>query len=27
MTGYQISPELWEKLSNIRTAVDPSKID
>ena len=26
MTGYQISPELWEKLSNIRTAVDPSKI-
>jgi propanediol dehydratase large subunit len=27
MTGYQISPELWEKLSKIRTAVDPSKID
>ena len=26
MTGYQISPELWTKLSNIRTAVDPSKI-
>ena len=27
MTGYQISPELWAKLSNIRTAVDPSKIN
>ena len=26
MTGYQISPELWEKLSDIRTAVDPAKL-
>ena len=26
MTGYQISPELWEKISDIRTAVDPAKL-
>jgi propanediol dehydratase large subunit len=26
MTGYQISPELWEKISDIRVAVDPSKL-
>ena len=26
MTGYQISPELWEKMSDIRTAVDPAKL-
>ena len=24
MTGYQISPERWEKMSNIRKAVDPA---
>ena len=26
MIGYQISPELWEKISDIRTAVDPAKL-
>ena len=26
MTGYQISPELWEKITDIRTAVDPAKL-
>ncbi len=25
-TGYQISPERWEKISNIRKAVDPASI-
>ena len=26
MTGYQISPEHWKKMSDIRTAVDPDKL-
>lgn len=26
MTGYQISPERWEKISNIRKAVDPATL-
>ncbi len=26
MTGYQISPERWEKIANIRKAIDPETI-
>ncbi|MCI5595162.1 MAG: propanediol/glycerol family dehydratase large subunit [Lachnospiraceae bacterium] len=26
MTGYQISPERWEKIANIRKAVDPATL-